>query len=45
MKIAFFDTHNFEKTVFLKENKIYNHDITFFDTRLTEQTANLAASL
>jgi D-lactate dehydrogenase len=44
MKIAFFDTHNFEKTVFLKENKIYNHDITFFDTRLTEQTANLAAS-
>jgi D-lactate dehydrogenase len=42
MKIAFFDTHNFEKSVFQKENKVHNHEIIFFETRLTEQTANLA---
>ncbi|MBC7540444.1 MAG: 2-hydroxyacid dehydrogenase [Bacteriovorax sp.] len=42
MKIAFFDTHNFEKSVFQKENKVHNHEITFFETRLTEHTANLA---
>jgi D-lactate dehydrogenase len=42
MKIAFFDTHPFERNIFLKENESFKHEITFFETRLTEQTANLA---
>lgn len=42
MKIAFFDTHHFERNIFQKENEKYKHEITFFETRLTEQTANLA---
>jgi D-lactate dehydrogenase len=42
MKIAFFDAHCFETTTFQKENKEFNHGIVFFETRLTEQTANLA---
>lgn len=43
MKIAFFDTHNFERTIFLKKNKKFNHQIDFFETRLTEKTINLAS--
>jgi len=42
MKIAFFDTHGFEKIVFQKENEQFNHEITFFETRLNEQSAHLA---
>jgi D-lactate dehydrogenase len=43
MKVAFFDSHEFEKNVFENENKKSRHEITFFETRLTEQSANLAA--
>ena len=43
MKIAFFDTHQFERSIFETENKTFNHEITFFENRLTEQSANLAA--
>ncbi len=43
MKIAFFDTHGFEKSVFQKANKSTQHEISYFETRLTEQTANLAS--
>lgn len=43
MKVAFFDTHGFEKLVFLKANEAFQHKITFFETRLTEHTASLAA--
>ena len=43
MKIAFFDTHRFEKAAFQKANANAKHEITFFETRLTEQTANLAS--
>lgn len=42
MKIAFFDTHRFDSAVFQKVNSAFGHEITFFETRLTEQTANLA---
>lgn len=42
MKVAFFDTHSFERNFFQKENEKFKHEITFFETRLTEQTANLA---
>jgi D-lactate dehydrogenase len=41
VKIAFFDTHQFEKEIFQKENK--SHDITFFEPRLTEQSCELAS--
>lgn len=43
MKIAFFDTHGFEKRIFQKANERTQHEIAFFETRLTEQTANLAS--
>jgi len=43
MKIAFFDTHGFEKAIFQKTNESFHHEIAFFETRLTEETANLAA--
>jgi D-lactate dehydrogenase len=42
MKIAFFDTHQFEKSIFISENKRFHHEIAFFETRLTEQTAGTA---
>src|SRR3989338_5118618 len=43
MKVAFFDSHGFEQNVFKEENNKFHHEITFFETRLTEQSANLAA--
>lgn len=43
MKIAFFDTHQFERNIFQKENEKFNHEIAFFESRLTEQTANAVA--
>lgn len=43
MRIAFFDTHAFEKGIFQKANKDCHHEIDFFETRLTEKTANLAS--
>jgi D-lactate dehydrogenase len=43
MKIAFFDTHGFEKITFQKMNEQFHHEITFFETRLNEQSAHLAA--
>lgn len=42
MNIGFFDTHKFEKPVFLKANQSFAHNITFFDHRLTKETAPLA---
>lgn len=42
MKIAFFDTHGFEKSVFQKANESTQHEIAYFETRLTEQTAKLS---
>ncbi len=41
MKVAFFDTHKFERNIFQKENEKFNHEIIFFETRLIEQTTNL----
>ena len=42
MKIALFDTHGFERAIFEKENLKFDHEVTFFETRLTEATANIA---
>ena len=36
MKIAFFDTHPFEKSVFQKQSLSQAHAISFFETRLSE---------
>lgn len=43
MKVAFFDTHNFEKDFFLTANRNYSFDIEFIETRLSAKTASLAA--
>lgn len=42
MKIAFFDTHNFEKKFFLKAMESTPHTLSFLDVRLTESTAPMA---
>lgn len=38
-----FDTHKFEKEFFEEANKSFHHKITYFDTRLTAQTAALTS--
>lgn len=42
MKVAFFDTHKFEKPIFEKANVSFGHEISFFDHRLRKETAILA---
>ncbi|MFM6927396.1 MAG: 2-hydroxyacid dehydrogenase [Bdellovibrio sp.] len=42
MKIAFFDTHQFEKEIFLAANEPLHYDISFLETRLNSGTASLA---
>lgn len=43
MRVALFDIHQFEKPFIVQMNCNFNHEITFFDVRLSEQTADLAA--
>jgi len=43
MEVAFFSTRNFEREFFEKHNKPHGHYLVFFEQRLTEQTACLAA--
>ena len=38
MKIAFYDTHKYEKQIFEEINKGFNFEITFFDFHLNEDT-------
>ena len=42
MKIAFFDTHQFEKETFLKANEHFHYDIRFIEARRNKGTASLA---
>lgn len=42
VKIAFFDTKDYDKQFFDTYNKDYNYDITYFETKLTKETAILA---
>ncbi len=42
MKIAFFDTHSFDRKPFNDANERFGHTIHFIESRLTEQTAPLA---
>ena len=41
VKIAFFDTKNYDKEVFNKHNKEYKYDITYFESKLNSETAPL----
>ncbi len=42
MKLAFFDTHGFDRRAFEKSNQAYKHEITFLEVRLKADTAQLA---
>lgn len=42
VKIAFFDTKDYDKHFFDMYNTNYNYDITYFETKLTKETAILA---
>jgi len=42
VKIAFFDTHRFERSAFEAANQRYGHEIDFLEPRLTPETAALA---
>lgn len=42
VKIAFFDTKDYDRKIFDKYNKKYNYDITYFDSKLNKETAPLA---
>lgn len=41
MRIAFFSTKSYDKEYFKLYSRKYNHDVVFFETNLTEKTANL----
>jgi D-lactate dehydrogenase len=43
MKVAIFDTHQFEREYFDRINRNFNYDLTYFDFRLTEETARLVS--
>lgn len=43
MKVAFFDTHPFERERFRIRNRERGHEIQYLETRLTAETARLAA--
>jgi len=42
IKIAFFDTKDYDKKFFEEYNKQYNYDITYYESRLNSETAQLA---
>lgn len=42
MKIAFYDTHNFEKPYYEKLKSVFKHEVTYIDSRLTLETAGLS---
>lgn len=41
-KIAFFDTKDYDKKLFEKFNKNYGYEITYFESKLNKETAQLA---
>src|SRR6185436_16624205 len=42
MRIAFFDTHSYDRRAFEAANERHTHSLTFFEPRLTLATAPLA---
>lgn len=43
MKLAVFDTHNYDRLALETANEAFGHQLTFFETRLMDKTAKLAA--
>lgn len=43
MKVAFFDTHRFEREIFDQANKKFGYSITYLEPRLSDQTVSLAS--
>ena len=43
MRVAVFDTHSYERHAFDAANDRFGHDLAFFEPRLTQDTARLAA--
>jgi D-lactate dehydrogenase len=43
MNVVFFDTHAYERESFTVANNEFGHELTFLETRLTHETAGLAA--
>lgn len=43
MIVSVFDTHRFDRTALEKENGRFGHDLHFFEARLEQKTAKLAA--
>ncbi|MEM7796324.1 MAG: 2-hydroxyacid dehydrogenase [Cyanobacteria bacterium P01_C01_bin.118] len=43
MKIAFFNTKRYDERSFTEVNRDYGHELTFFESRLTPDTASLAS--
>ena len=43
MKVAFFDTHRFERNIFEQVNVKFKQELIYFEPRLTPETAKLAA--
>lgn len=41
VKIAFFDSKNYDKESFNDHNKMYNYEITYFESKLNSETASL----
>lgn len=41
IKIAFFDTKDYDKELFDEYNRNYGYEITYFDSKLNKETANL----
>jgi D-lactate dehydrogenase len=42
IKLAFFDTKDYDKELFDRYNKNYNYEITYFETKLNKETAPLS---
>jgi D-lactate dehydrogenase len=43
MRLAVFDTHEYDRDALVAANERYGHDLTFLEPRLTQATASLAA--
>ena len=41
VKIAFFDSKNYDKESFNDHNKMYNYEITYFESKVNSETASL----
>lgn len=42
MKVAFFDTHSFDRRAFERANEAFGHAITFFEPKLGRESARMA---